>query len=356
MESHLEDLSTELKDFVKLRLIVANDGRETVSESRNGVNVTRLGELFKFQSAPICPALISEVRRQEPDIVHIHWPNPTAVLAYLVSGLKAKLIFTYHSDVVRQRKLAMAFQPLLHIALHQASAIIATSPDYIDSSCVLAAYRAKCRVIPFGVRSEYFAETDSLSVKRIRNQYGPQILLAVGRLVHYKGFEHLVRAMASAKGRLLLIGCGPDHEALQKLATELKVRDRVVFLNEVEDLRPYYQAADVFVLPSIMRSEAFGIVQLEAMACGKPIINTRLDSGVNFVAPDGVSALTVQPGNHLQLAHAINYLLERPYLRKKLGIGGRRRVREMFTVSGMVRQTLNLYEEVTSNGNGEAMR
>jgi rhamnosyl/mannosyltransferase len=352
IESHLEVLSNGLNEFVKLRLIVANEGRETITESCNGVHVTRLGELFKLHSAPICPGLISELRRQQPDLVHIHWPNPTAVLAYLISGLRAKLIFTYHSDVVRQRKLAMAFWPLLRLALRQASAIIATSPQYIDSSAILSAHRAKCHVIPFGVRSEYFADTDSLTINRIRTQYGPQILLAVGRLVDYKGFEHLVRAMPWVKGTLLLIGRGPNRAALQKLATDLNVRDRIVFLDEVEDLRPFYQAADIFVFPSIMRSEAFGIVQLEAMACGRPIINTRLDSGVNFVAPDGVSALTVQPGDHLQLAHAINYLFDRPYLGIKLGIGGRRRVRELFTVEGMVRQTLNLYEEVAANGQG----
>lgn len=351
IENHLEVLSTELKEFVRLKLIVANEGRETISGDCDGVDVTRLGELFKLQSAPICPALVREVRRQPADIIHVHWPNPAAVLAYLASGCKGKLIFTYHSDVVRQRKMAIAFQPILNRALGKASAIIATSPQYIESSDILSRYREKCRVIPFGVRQEYFAHNDSVAIKKIRNQYGPNILLSVGRLVYYKGFAHLVRAMASVDATLLLIGCGPDAAGLQRLAAELNIQDRVVFLNEVEDLRPYYHAADMFVLPSIMRSEAFGIVQLEAMACSKPIINTQLDSGVNFVAPDGVAALSVPPGNHERLAEAINYLLERPYLRTKLGIGGRRRVSEMFTVSGMVQQTLALYYEVMAKRN-----
>jgi glycosyltransferase involved in cell wall biosynthesis len=350
IESHLEVLSNGLKDEVNLKLIVANDGRQTVRETCSGVPLTRVAELGKLQSAPICPALLNEVRKAKADVVHIHWPNPTAVVAYLLSGHKGKLVFTYHSDVVRQRKLAVIFQPVLNFALNRSSAIIASSPDYIGSSDVLSGYRSKCRVIPFGVPGNYFQQRDDHEVERIRDRYGPQILLAVGRLVYYKGFEYLVRAMAFTKGTLLLVGNGPERTHLDLLARELGVRERIHFLDEVEDLRPYYHAADVFVLPSIMRSEAFGIVQLEAMACAKPIVNTELDSGVNFVSPNGVSGLTVPPRNHVALANALNYLLERPYLRTKLGIGGRQRVAKEFTVQRMIERTLDVYEEVARKG------
>jgi len=356
MESHLEVLSNELKGLVNLKVIVANESRWTVRESSDDLSITRVGEIFKLQSAPICPGLIQELRKAKADIIHLHWPNPMAVLAYLLSGLTSKLVFTYHSDVVRQRKLAVAFQPVLRRALDKASAIIATSPNYVESSDVLSAYKSKCRVIPFGVPTGYFEHCDSAAVKRIREQYGPQIVLAVGRMVYYKGFEHVVRAMALAKGRLLLIGQGPQRDYLVRLAIDLNVHDRIVFLNEVDDVRPYYHAADIFVLPSVMRSEAFGIVQLEAMACGKPVINTQLDSGVNFVSPHGVSGLTVPPGDHIGLGHTINYLMDRPYLRTRLGVGGRHRVAQNFTVRGMVQQTLDLYEEVIMNGHQEVRR
>jgi rhamnosyl/mannosyltransferase len=350
MESHLEVLSNELKGLINLKLVVSNDTRHTVRESQDELTITRVGEILKLQSAPICPALIQELRKAKVDIVHLHWPNPMAVLAYLLSGLKSKLIFTYHSDVVRQRKLAVAFQPVLRHALDRASAIIATSPNYIETSDVLFPYKAKCRVIPFGVPTDHFEYRDGPAIERIRRQYGERIVLGVGRLVYYKGFEHLVRAMASVNGKLLLIGEGPQRELLDRVCAELNLRDRVFFLNEVEDVRPYYHAADIFVLPSVMRSEAFGIVQLEAMTCGTPIINTELDSGVNFVSPNGVSGLTVPPADHLALANAINYLMDRPYLRTKLGIGGRHRVTREFTVKGMVTQTLDLYEEVAGKG------
>ncbi|HEV7684568.1 MAG TPA: glycosyltransferase [Pyrinomonadaceae bacterium] len=346
MESHLEGLSNELNRLVDLEVIVANTSWRTADEIVDGIKVTRVGKLFDLQSAPICPDLVRRIRRAKSDIIHIHWPNPSAVLAYLASGHRGRLVITYHSDVVRQRTLAAAFTPMLRAALKRARAIIVSSPNYIDGSYVLPEFRSRCRVIPFGVSGDYFQQFDPHVVKRIREEYGPRIVLGVGRMVYYKGFEYLVRAMANVDGRLLLIGRGPLREPLTELAAEIGVASRVTFLSEVTDIRPYYQAADVFALSSVMRSEAFGIVQLEAMACGKPVINTQLDSGVTFVSPHGVSGLTVPPENSAALSDGINQLLDRPEWRAELGDGARRRVAENFTVDKMVQRTFQLYQDV----------
>jgi rhamnosyl/mannosyltransferase len=136
---------------------------------------------------------------------------------------------------------------------------------------------------------------------------------------------------------------------------ELKVSDRVTFLSEVDDVRPYYHASDVFVLSSVMRSEAFGIVQLEAMACGKPVINTQLDSGVTFVSPHGVSGLTVPPADSVALGNAINQLLHQPHRQTELGERARNRVKQKFTVERMVRSTFELYQEITNGQSGEGV-
>jgi glycosyltransferase involved in cell wall biosynthesis len=348
MESHLEVLSGELRTMVDLKVIVANDERRTMKEVSDGVDVTRVGKLFDVSSAPICPELVREIRKAKADVVHLHWPNPTAVLAYLVSGHRGRLVFTYHSDIVRQRKMAVAFMPILRHALKKAAAIIVTSPNYIAGSDVLRNYRAKCRVIPFGVSVDHFDRYDLKEAQSIRKQCGPRLVLGVGRMVYYKGFEHLIRAMAVVDGQLVIIGEGPLREHLRRLVLELKLKDRVKLLNEVDDIRPYYHAADIFALSSIMRSEAFGIVQLEAMACGKPVINTQLDSGVTFVSPHGVSGLTVPPADSVALGQAINHLLDQPERRAELGMGGRKRVRRIFTVERMVHDTFELYQEVMS--------
>src|SRR5882672_8540304 len=231
MESHLEILSEELNRRVDLKVIVANTSRHTTRDLIDGVEVTRVGKLFDLSSAAVCPSLTGEIRRAKADIVHIHWPNPTAVLAYLVSGHRGKLVFTYHSDIVRQRKMAVAFMPILRYALKRSTAIIVSSPNYIEGSDVLLEFRDRCRVIPFGVSVDHFNQYDQSEVRRIRELYGPRIVLGVGRMVYYKGFEHLIRAMANVDGHLLIIGKGPLREHLGQLALNLKVSDRVTLLS-----------------------------------------------------------------------------------------------------------------------------
>jgi rhamnosyl/mannosyltransferase len=154
--------------------------------------------------------------------------------------------------------------------------------------------------------------------------------------------------MPRVNAHLLIIGQGPLREHLKQLALELKVSDRVTFLSEVDDVRPYYHASDVFVLSSVMRSEAFGIVQLEAMASGKPVINTQLDSGVTFVSPHGLSGLTVPPADSMALGDAINQLLDQPLRHAELGGRARSRVKQKFTVERMVQSTFELYQEIIS--------
>lgn len=286
---------------------------------------------------------------EEPaDIVHLHLPNPSAVMAYLASGHRGVLICTYHSDTIRQKYLGQAFQPILMRALRRASAIVSASPHYIESSPVLRRVKEQCRVIPFGIPMEQFSRTDAAAVRAIQQRYGPNLIVTVGRLVYYKGFRYLIQAMKKAQGRLLLVGSGPLRAKLEKEAQALGLGDRVVFLGEVEDVVSYYQAAELFVLPSIERSEAFGIVQLEAMACGKPVINTHLNSGVNFVSLDRVTGLTVPPADPDALAAAINGLLDNPELRARYGAAARLRVQRLFTVETMGDSMLQLYADVCS--------
>ncbi|MCA1593759.1 MAG: glycosyltransferase [Acidobacteria bacterium] len=250
---------------------------------------------------------------------------------------------------MRQKILGSTFRPVLAHFLRRARAIIATSPGYIESSPVLRRFRERCRVIPLGIETEKFERVDVEAVRRIREQYGARIVLGVGRLIYYKGFEHLVRAMRDVEGQLLIIGEGPLRGDLERQRDALNLRERVHFLGEVADAVPYFQAADVFALSSIARSEAFGIVQLEALACGLPVVNTRLASGVPFVSPDGVSGITIPPADSRALAAALNKLLADPSLRARYGEAGRRRVRAEFTAEVMAARTLALYREIVDS-------
>jgi rhamnosyl/mannosyltransferase len=224
-----------------------------------------------------------------------------------------------------------------------ASAIIVTSRRYFESSEELAPYKAKCRVIPLGID---LPEPDMGADTNGNVGSNDRTIVAVGRLVPYKGFDVLIRAMKHVDAKLLLIGTGPRVAQLQALVDSEEIREKVSFLGRVDDLRPYFQAASMFVLPSISRAEAFGIVQLEAMAAGLPVINTNIDSGVPEVSVDGETGLTVPPGDVKSLSQAIQFLLDRNDLRKRFATAAKAKVYREFSADLMASRTLSLYQQV----------
>ena len=185
-------------------------------------------------------------------------------------------------------------------------------------------------------------------MSEIRRRHGDRIVLDVGRLVYYKGFSQLIRAMANVSGRLLIAGAGPLQPDLMKLTESANLTDRVKFLGSLteEELHTLYHAADLFVLASTVRSEAFGLVQVEAMAAGTPVINTSLESGVPFVSLHEVTGLTVPPGNPEALSSAISTLLDNHELRRNYGSAARHRAERVFRASLMGDCTLATYQSV----------
>ncbi|HLG97633.1 MAG TPA: glycosyltransferase [Bryobacteraceae bacterium] len=348
IETHLQALCGELHKSVDLRVLVSSDDTEGVEQVLDGVRVSRIPTRLTVASTPLCPAMVTAIRRSAADIIHLHLPNPGAVLAYLASGHRGRLVITYHSDTVRQKVLGALFEPCLHMALRRSAAIIATSPDYRRTSPVLARYLDRCSVIPYGIALEQFERADAAAISEVRQRYGDRLILSVGRLVYYKGFEYLIRAMQQVRGKLIIIGDGPLRGKLEELAATLGISERVVFAGEIQNqnVTPYYHAADVFALASIARSEAFGIVQIEAMAAGLPVVNTRLDSGVPFVSLHDQTGITVPPGDPDALARALNKLLDNADLRKSLGSASILRARQEFSLEGMTSRVLRLYEDI----------
>ena len=348
IETHLQALCDGLKESHDVQVFVAGSGRRDVDAIVDGVAVHRLGIQFKVAGAPVCPTMPWKIRRAGADIVHLHLPNPAGVFALLASGYRGPLVATWHSDVVRQRRLAKVFEPIQRRFLANCDALIATSPNYVESSPDLSRNRKRTVVIPYGIAVDEFCAPPAARLAAIRRGRSGPLLISVGRLIYYKGFEYLIRAMAQIDATLLLVGDGPLRHSLQNVAREAGVASRIEFLGEMQprEIVPYYHAADLFVLPSIARSEAFGIVQLEAMACGKPIVNTNLASGVPFASRDGFTGITVEPGSADALAVAINRLLADPKIRSAYGEAARRRVRSEFTIDVMVQRTRDLYEAV----------
>jgi glycosyltransferase involved in cell wall biosynthesis len=345
IESHLKTLAEEQRKSAAVRVLVAGARWREERSIVNGVDVVRLATPLMLHGTPVAPSMVGAIRRAQPGLIHLHFPNPMAAVASLLSRPAVPVVASWHSDVVRQRRAAAAFAPLLSMVLRRCSAIIVGSEAYIEGSAVLNAYREICRVIPYGIRVSYLDNYDADRVAELRRRYGGPIVLAVGRLIYYKGFEYLVRAMADVPAKLLIAGDGPLKGALEAEAARLGISDRVAFLGCVDDaeLKSCYHACDVFVLASTERSESFGIVQLEAMACGKPVINTRIDSAVPHVSLDGLTGLTVAPGDSAAIAGALHALLGDPARRAAMGVAARRRVEEKFSAEGMARSTMEVY-------------
>ena len=177
---------------------------------------------------------------------------------------------------------------------------------------------------------------------------GRPVIFAVGRHVYYKGFDVLIRAMKNVDANLWIGGRGPLTASLTQLTIDLALADRVKFVGFIPDplLCAYYQACDVFCMPSVARSEQFGLVQLEAMYCRKPVVATRLGTGVEFVTLDGETGLLVPPGDVNALATALRSLIADSALRARLGTAGNRRVSELFSVEQMVQKTVAVYHRV----------
>ena len=346
IETHLQTLSRQQAKESDVTALVANDGPKTVLDTDGAVRVKRLGMRALIASAPVCLGLPLAIRRAKPDVLHLHLPNPIACLSVLASGYRGPVVTTYHSDVVRQKLLGRLFEPFLRLALWRSAAILCTSQRYLETSKTAWRFRNKCAVIPYGIPP--VDDVDMSIVESIRRSYGPKIVLAVGRLVSYKGFEYLVSAMRQVDGTLLIIGDGPLRGELENQISQSHLGDRVHLLGEIqnEELGPYYRAADVFALSSVARSEAFGIVQLEAMAHGLPVVNTALDSGVPSVSLHNQTGLTAEPRHAQSLARALSAVLSNYPLRAKFSAAARERVNAEFTEGVMLANITRVYDDV----------
>lgn len=352
IEHHLYVLSNELKGRVDLEVIVANTVAKTVHDVVESVPVTRCASFAHVASTSLSANMVFELSRRRYDVLHLHLPNPMGAASYLASRKPKnhRLIVTYHSDVVRQRWLSKAYAPLVDRVLERATTVIATSPNYLESSDVLRRFRDKSVVVPYGVDLELYRSTPEREreAQEIRKRFGGKpILLGVGRLIYYKGFEHAIRALAKVpNAHLVLIGDGPLRQELEQQARDAGVADRVTLVGDVHNnhIPPYYLASEIYLLPSTARSEAFGIVQIEALAAGLPVINTSLPSGVPYVSRHDETGFTVPPGDSDALATAILRLLKDPDLRARFGAAGRARAESEFSKDVLAGRLLRIYE------------
>lgn len=352
MEHAVASLCRGTAGRVDNQVLALSTTRETVRERVDGVAVVRVGTIGRAGSVAIAPGLLAEVRRADADLIVVHEPNPWALLTLAVARPAVPLAIWFHGEVVRPRlQYALFYHPLVRVVYRRARRIFVSSSPLASAARALAPYRDRIAVVPFGIDADAWARpaapTARVAEARQRAAGRPLILFA-GRMVPYKGVDVLLDAMAPLDACLALVGDGPCRARWEARARRMGLADRVTFTGEVpaSELTAFFQACDLFVLPSVTAAEAFGFVQLEAMACGKPVVSTRVPSGVPWVNRDGETGYTVTPGDPVALREAIARLLADPALRGVMGRAGRARVQAEFTLEKMASRVVAEYEAI----------
>ncbi|HQR51644.1 MAG TPA: glycosyltransferase [Burkholderiales bacterium] len=361
LERHVVNLLDGLSQNIHVANVVANErcGLDVIDLPRYKVyKAPSLGLLASMPVCPTMPALIRSLEREGRfDLYHLHFPDPMSHLALAALPGARRVVISWHSDIVRQQGLLRLYRPFLNRIIDRAVAIIGATPRHFSASTQLTGSRhpERFHVVPYGLDyAPYLAPGLDAEAARIRHAHdGRPLVFTVGRHVYYKGFEFLIRAMRdTADDALLLLGgTGPLTADYRQLVAELGLEQRVRLLGRIPDaaLPAYYRAADVFCMPSVEPSEAFGLVQLEAMACARPVLGCELGNGATFVNQHGITGLVVPPRDPSALAGALDTLLADRDLARRLGEAGRTRALTEFSLEKMWSGTLQVYREVLAS-------
>ncbi|WP_250462462.1 glycosyltransferase [Microbulbifer litoralis] len=320
------------------------------SVGRRAVPVSASKRWFSVASCCVGFGIVANLWRHSASVFHFHSPWPFGDLAYLLGGRSRPLVVTYHSDVVRQKLLNVLYYPLMSCFLARADRIVATSQNYVASSPVLAKYRGKVEVIPLGISEEEYPEPSGDLLAATERYYGRDFMLFVGVLRYYKGLEYLIRAAVEQPYRVVIAGKGPELGRLKALANDLEASN-VVFAGFVSDEEKValMNLCRAVVLPSHLRSEAFGVTLIEGLMYGKPLISCEIGTGTSYVNRDGETGHVIPPANPTALREAMGDFWRNPLKAKRVGWKGRQRYEKLFTGEQMAVAYQKLYRDVLNS-------
>jgi len=320
-------------------------------EMINGVKIWRAKILCNFWGMPISFQFFNILKqlRTKFDLIDFHHPFPLGDLAIFLFLSRKDLIVHYHSDIVRQKPLEIFVKPFIFNTLKKAKRIIVSNPNLAKTSPYLQKFREKCIVVPFGVEIKKYQRPNLAKVREIKEKY-KDFILFVGRLTYYKGVQYLIKAMRDVNANLVIIGEGKEKTKLKKLTKNLNLEKKIFFLSyqKENDLINFYHASKIFVLPSIYKAEAFGIVLIEAMACKKPVVSTELGTGTSWVNINNQTGLVIPLKNEKALKRAIEFILNNKKIAEEMGEKAFLRIKNIFLEDKMIKEIKKLYQEVYS--------
>lgn len=317
-----------------------------------GHAVHRVPLELEIASTGMSLAAIGEFSRRAArcDVVHYHFPWPFADLAHFAARTGKPCLVTYHSDIVRQKLLLRLYRPLMRRFLGSVDAIVATSPNYLASSAVLAQYRAKTRMIAYGLDKSIYPDPRQERLAYWRARIGQRFFLFVGVMRYYKGLHILLDAVAGADYPVIILGAGPIEAELKEHAVRLGLR-HVLFLGALgeDDKVALLALCYAVVFPSHLRSEAFGISLLEGAMFGKPMISSEIGTGTSYVNIDGDTGIVVAPGDPRPLRDAMQFLWDNPTLARAMGRRAEERYWALFCATRMAHSYCALYQELAQS-------
>lgn len=360
----IESVTYELSHFlgannIQNDILCFNKSNETIRETVNQSTVTRCSTLFTVFSMPLSISYFHQLfmARNEYDIFHVHLPNPIACLGLFFLPQPARIILHWHSDIIKQKELKLLYNPVVKYAIKRALAVIGATPAHLEGSDFSKEIGRKGVVIPYPFNSEAFKKVNIPEDVRFKHGIDlkeKKVILSIGRLTYYKGFSYLIKAarMLPKDYVILIAGSGELHKELSRLIKKSGLSERVVLVGKVSELQLHYLLShcDLFCLPSIFKSEMFGMVQLEAMIYGKPVLSTDIpESGVPYVNIHGKTGLVVPPRDSRALATGILQILNDTVFCERIRNFSPKYVHEIFGVQSTASKYLDLCRKLMSN-------
>lgn len=351
IEKHIDLLRRGMPDVESSVVVCSRASRGSIRTSPYGLDV-RVAELGpRWLGVPASPGFPWKLRQLEADVLHVHMPNPLGELSGLLAAARRPVVVSYHCDVVRQARFLPIYRPLATACLRRASAVIAGSRRLVESSPILGATDREVDIVPYGVDVAALdpGQVGAAERESLRGRYGSPLVLAVGRLVYYKGIEVLIEAARRLSASVVIVGAGPLE---QRLRDQARGVPNVHLVGEVgeRDLAGYLAAADCFVLPSTSRAESFGVATLEAQAMGVPAVVTDVGTGTVEAISDGETGLVVPPRDPPALAAAIEEVIGDPARATRMGRAARERAVERHSLAQMAAGVRRIYERVAGSG------